>query len=337
MSLRALLAWVAFAVLLLLPVVTSAHALAPLGLLIHERAPGELSVSFKRALVQARGANVVPVFPAECSLREQRIERTDDAQITHYQLGCPAGLAGRELAVRGLRGASIDAVVRVELADGSVHRALLTAALPSWRVPYAVSRLAVVWSYGRLGLLHLLSGLDHMLFVLGLMWLVVERRRLIVALTAFTVGHSITLSAATLGWVAVPMQLAEVAIAASLMLLAGGILMKRPGDSALPRRRDMRWLWPMCTALGLLHGFGFAGALLDTGLPNAELPLALASFNIGIELGQLAVVLVAALVAHALRGRLPLSEVLRRQLPGYALGGVAAMWCIERALPALGL
>jgi hydrogenase/urease accessory protein HupE len=212
-----------------------------------------------------------------------------------------------------------------------VHRALLSASAPSYVVPHAVSRSSVVLSYGRLGIEHLLTGLDHVLFVLGLLWLVAERRRVIIALTAFTVGHSITLSAVSLGWMAVPTRLAEVAIAASLMVLAGAIVTKRE------RRSTMRWLWPACAAVGLLHGLGFAGALADTGLPSAEVPLALASFNIGIELAQVAVVLLAAWVARVFAERLPASELFRRQLPGYALGGIAAMWCIERALPALGL
>jgi len=216
----------------------------------------------------------------------------------------------------------------VELADGRSVQAVLRGSQPFHVVPERPSRLGVVRDYLRLGLEHIASGLDHLLFVLGLLLLVGGRLAPVVkTVTAFTLGHSVTLSLAVLGFVRFPVGLIELAIAASVFVL-GAELARGPGA---PASRLRRFPWAMAGAFGLLHGFGFAGALAQVGLPSGEIPLSLFAFNLGIELGQL------AFVALALAGwrllvlaRAPAPAWLRAA-PAYGIGTLAAYWCLERA------
>jgi len=195
---------------------------------------------------------------------------------------------------------------------------------------------AIFWSYRALGFGHVLSGYDHLLFVLGLLLLVHGRRRLLLTITAFTLGHSVTLAAAVLDAIAVDPDLVEICIAASFVLLAADIVNSataggRPGVFA-------RHPSGVAGAFGLLHGLGFAGALEATGILSGEIPLALLAFNLGIEVGQLlfiaCVLAFAGLLSSGLPTRLPAQC---RLLPAYAIGTVAFAWVIERSLAALGL
>jgi len=213
--------------------------------------------------------------------------------------------------------------VRVERGDPVRSRAGESIVIPE-----RPSRLGVLRDYLLLGVEHIASGLDHLLFVFGLLVLVAARTGpLVKTVTAFTVGHSVTLSLAVLGFVAFPSGLIELAIAASIFVL-GAELVHTPGERPGMLRR---FPWAMAGAFGLLHGFGFAGALAEVGLPSGEIPLALFAFNVGIELGQLAfigLVLVAwRLVVHV---QVPL-PTWSHALPAYGIGCLAAYWCIERA------
>jgi hydrogenase/urease accessory protein HupE len=191
---------------------------------------------------------------------------------------------------------------------------------PLFRLPARAERSETIVSYLRLGVRHILGGFDHLLFVAGLVLLVRSRRALLATVTAFTLGHALTLSCAALGFVRPPVAPIEVAIAASVFWLAVELA-----------DRTERTLGParLAFGFGLLHGFGFAAALSEGGLPSVDVPLALASFNAGIELGQLAVVGVLLVCVRALRR-------LERPL-AYAFGAVAGFWLIERSLVALGL
>jgi hydrogenase/urease accessory protein HupE len=218
-------------------------------------------------------------------------------------------------------------LIHVRLADGRSVRGLVNADQASFVVPERESALSVLRSYAGLGVEHLVTGLDHVLFVVGLVLLVSSWRSLVATITSFTVGHSVTLSLATLGLVQVPTLWFELAIAFSILVL-GAELARRDARESWLRRRP----WAMAFGFGLLHGLGFAGALSEIGLPPGDIPLALLSFNVGVEIGQLMVV--APLVAAIAIGGERLAGIFRPlvRVPAYVIGSLAAFWCIERAV-----
>jgi hypothetical protein len=304
----------------------SAHRLAPSYLELREEAPGVFAVLWRTPQLVARGTRLTPVLP--CETRGEPVASAEaNALVLRSTLVCKDGLVGRELAVDGLAGSGTDAVVRVAFADGREVRSVLGAARPSLRVPERESALAVAGAYLRLGVEHLMSGLDHALFVLGLLALLRGGRRLVLAITAFTLGHSVTLAAASLAGVRLAAPPVEVAIAVSLVALAGALARPDGGaGSGLARRPAL-----LPFGFGLLHGLGFAGALAEAGLPGHALPLALLSFNLGIEVGQLALVALAwPVLALLSRAPLPRSRFLC-ELPATALGGIGVYLALDRA------
>jgi hydrogenase/urease accessory protein HupE len=202
---------------------------------------------------------------------------------------------------------------------------VLTGADGEYVVPERQGPFEVLADYAALGGEHILTGLDHLLFVWGLLLLVSTRRALIFTITAFTLGHSVTLSLAVLGYVDFPTGLVELAIAISILVLAVE-LTSSGGWGALRRHPSL-----LAGSFGLLHGFGFAGALADVGLPPEEIPLSLLSFNVGIELGQLAFVFCVLLAGRLLRPLVAGSPGWMRAAPAYAIGSLAVFWCFERA------
>jgi hydrogenase/urease accessory protein HupE len=184
----------------------------------------------------------------------------------------------------------------------------------------------VVAAYFGLGVKHMLTGVDHLLFLLGLVLLARTRRALLATIGAFTIGHSLTLSLAVLQVIVLPAGPIEVAIASSVLVLAIE-LAREPSAPTLMRRHP----WTMAGSFGLLHGLGFAAALRAAGLPAGEIPLALLAFNFGIELGQLVLVLPAILLRAMLAGRDVSIPRWAQQVPIYAMGSLAAFWCFARA------
>jgi len=310
----------------------SAHPLAPSLLDVREREGGRVDVLWKTPLIQASGANLQPELPAHCTpLVEPIVERDDVSVSLRWSEDCGArGIVGESLRVVGLERSRTDVLVHVELRDGRRLRRVISGADAVFPVSERQSRWRVAFDYGRLGVEHILSGLDHLTFVLGLMLLVRSRRALLFTLTAFTLGHSVTLSAAVLGYVDFPTRMVEFAIALSIFVLAAELSAGRDDDAT--HRRP----WGFAFVFGLLHGLGFAGALSEVGLPADEIPLALLSFNLGIEVGQIAfVALVWGLLVAAGR-HAQTAPAWLRALPVYGIGSLAAMWCIERALAWLG-
>jgi len=243
-----------------------------------------------------------------------------------WSVRCAGGLAGGTIAIQGLAGTITDVLVRLVPASGSAVEARLTPAAPSFVVPAEASSWDLVATYTLLGVEHILLGIDHLLFVLALLLLVRGGWRIVQTLTAFTLAHSVTLAAAVLGYVEVPIAPVEAVIALSILFLALEICRLAAGQVPLSARRP----WLVAFAFGLLHGFGFAGALSETGLPPDAIPLALLTFNLGVELGQVAFV-AAALPLLGL-----LSRLLRQRrrwglvAGAYAIGSLAAAWLIER-------
>lgn len=306
----------------------TAHPLDPVFLEITEEPGGRLDVLWRLPLAQSVTAPLEPVLPAGCSPRAEPVV-TESAQraTLRWQVDC-AGRSPRGLrvGVAGLRERETDALLRVRLASGHVVQKVLRGDDAFLTIPEAPRAADVLRDYLRLGLEHILTGLDHLLFVLGLVLLVEGGRQRLWTITAFTAGHSVTLSLAVLGFVSFPPQPIEALIAASIFVVGVELTRDEPEGASWIRRAP----WWMAFSFGLLHGLGFAGALTQVGLPVEEIPLALLSFNLGIELGQL--LFVAAVVAigaafASLSVRRP--KALRR-IPAYAIGSLAAFWVLDR-------
>jgi hydrogenase/urease accessory protein HupE len=318
-----------FALALLLgAAAASAHEVRPAYLEITERGPDTYDVLFK---VPAAGDDLrlglAVRMPADAEVVDPpRGAFAGRAHVQRSRVRRAGGLAGTTIAIDGLAATLTDALVRVELADGTVQTARVTPDAPSFIVAAAPGSGAVARTYLALGLEHILLGVDHLLFVLALLILVPDLRRLLWTVTAFTLAHSLTLAAATLGWVAVPPPPVEAVIALSIVFVAGEIVhgaRGRPGSSA-------RQPWVVALAFGLLHGFGFAGALHEIGLPQHAIPLALLAFNAGVELGQIlfvGAVLGGTMLLARLRVRPPRAW---RTATAYGIGAVASYWLVER-------
>jgi hydrogenase/urease accessory protein HupE len=255
-----------------------------------------------------------------------RSERSDRAHVERSQIRRPGGLVGAEITIEGLSATLTDTLVRIQHGDGTTQVLRLTPEQPSFVVQVAPGPFQVASTYLVLGVEHILLGIDHLLFVLALLILVAGWRQLIWTITAFTAAHSITLAAATLGWVVVPPPPVEAVIALSIVFVALEIIRASRGDASL----GIRAPWLVAFAFGLLHGFGFAGALSEIGLPQQQIPLALFTFNMGVEIGQLlfvgAVLLLARLPAR-LGVRVPRGW---ERAAAYGIGSIAMFWVIER-------
>ena len=304
--------------------------MAPALLDLRESPTGDVAVMWKISALRAPGVEVRPILPASCRAQPDPVTTTEEGGgiVARWTVSCgPAGLVGGRIGIAGLEGAKIDGLMRVTLADGRHFQTVLRAREPFATIPERPRQVDVVRAYAALGVEHILTGGDHLLFVFGLLMLVDTIGVLLKTVTAFTVGHSVTLSLAVLGFARLPSAPIEATIAASVLALAVE-LAREPASPTVMRR----FPWVMAFAFGLLHGLGFAGALREVGLPSGEVPLALLAFNCGIELGQLvfiAVVLAARWALRRLDVRLP---VWAYRVPVYAMGSLAAFWCIERGV-----
>jgi hypothetical protein len=314
------------AALALLADPAAAHPLAPSLLEVVERAPGDVLVRWKTPAKRVPGSRLAPVLPPECTAAGDPLVRGGATEVvTEWTLSCPDVLAGRTLAIEGIASSKAAVLLRVELADGRRLLHVLGPDDAGFVIPARQSRTAVARSYGGLGVEHILTGPDHLLFVLGLLLLVGGGRPLLWTVTAFTAGHSVTLSLAVLGYVHFPAGPIEVLIALSIFLLATELARRSPAPSLLSR-----WPWGMAFVFGLLHGLGFAGALAQIGLPSIDIPLALLAFNAGIEIGQLAFVVAALAVGAVAAPLVRLRPRLARLVPTYVIGSLAAYWVFER-------
>jgi hydrogenase/urease accessory protein HupE len=250
----------------------------------------------------------------------------ENAYIERWQISRPGGLTGQILGIDGIVGGITDVIVRIERLDGTSQVERLLPQSPQFTVKAATGTTDVAWSYLVLGVEHILGGVDHLLFVLALLLIVRGGRRIFLTITAFTVAHSITLVSATMGWMNVPGPPVEAMIALSIVFVAAELVRGVRGKPGLTARAP----WIVAFSFGLLHGFGFAGALAEVGLPQKAVPLALLTFNVGVELGQLLFVAFAFAARAALR-RLPVAQQgwMTYATP-YAIGGIAMYWVIER-------
>jgi hydrogenase/urease accessory protein HupE len=307
----------------------AAHELRPAYLELTETSPGQYSVLWRVPATGDRRLALYVRLPAACkALSEPAGRIADGSYFERWQADCPAGLKGEVLVVDGLRSSLTDALARIAWADGTVEVARLTPEQPAYTLKGAQTRLDVARAYFLLGVEHILGGIDHLLFVLALMLLIREPWMLVKTITAFTVAHSITLAGAALGWFSLPQAPVEAVIALSIAFVASELLRQTPGE----RRLSQAYPWVVAFAFGLLHGFGFAGALKEIGLPQGDVPLALLTFNLGVEAGQLifvaAMLVLWRLVSALIRA--PLEPV--RMVLAYGIGTAATVWLIERLL-----
>lgn len=319
----------------LLPPSVSADLLAPSLLELREMEGNRVAVRWKTPLVQPRGVVVRPVLPERCrQLTAAVAERETMALVSRWSMDCgPSGLAGLEVEIEGLDDSGTSALVRIRFVGGGSVRVVLRGDTPTFQVPEQQrpqGPFGVAWEYLALGFMHLLTGVDHLLFVLGLLLLVRGWRSLLFTVTAFTLGHSVTLSLASLGLINLSQAPVEATIAFSIFLLAVELARDRSRPTFLSR-----YPWGMAAGFGLLHGLGFAGALADIGLPVGEIPLALISFNVGIEGGQL--LFIALLVGSKRVGEwlsVP-AWVGSPRAVAYFVGPLAVLWCCERTVAAI--
>lgn len=305
-----------------------AHPLAPALLNIQETEAGRAEITWKTSRFRVPGATLTPVLPAHCRGDDTPVVRQDSTSVTlNWRVDCtPEGFVGYRVGVEGLGPAKVDALVRVALADGRLAQRVLRARAPFLVIPARPQFLAVVRDYVVLGIQHILTGADHLLFVFGLLLLVQTGRLLVATITAFTVGHSVTLTLAVLRIATVPSGPIEVLIALTVLALAVELSRETPSPTLM-----QRFPWAMAFAFGLLHGLGFAGALREVGLPAGDIPAALLSFNVGIEAGQIAFVLVVTSARWSLAGLLSRVPHWMRWVPVYTIGSLAAFWCFQRS------
>jgi len=311
-----------------------AHRFAPSLLKVTETAGQQYNLVWKTPAQATSSIPLQPTWPEQCKVLSSsppQIEGT--GKVYSWKLQCDGlgddGLIGQTLGVSGLGANQASAMLMINLIDGRKYQQVLNGERPDFVVPEEPGRGEVVRDYTGLGFEHIWSGIDHLMFVFGLLLLVGGGSRLVWTITAFTVGHSITLSLVTLGYFDYPVAWVEFAIAVSIFVLAVELTRSGKGDLL------QRYPWWLAGGFGLLHGMGFAGALAETGLPHENLPLALLFFNVGIEIGQLTFILGALLIWQLLKRVAGSHPERMLPVPVYILGSLSAMWCIQRGLEAL--
>jgi hypothetical protein len=312
---------------LVVPLRAEAHESRPAYLELTQTDEDTFDVLWK---VPARGDRRLGLyvrFPENCEVvAEPRGMFTGGAWVERWSIRHSGALVGETIHIDGLRSSLTEAHVRIARLDGRTLIARLMPSDPSFTVAASPTRLQAALAYLTIGIKHILGGVDHLLFVLGLLFLVRSRWMLVKTVTSFTIAHSITLAVATLGYARAPSELLNVLIAMSILFLGPEIVRLTRGETTLTIRHP----WLVAFAFGLLHGFGFASGLTSLGLPQAEIPLALLLFNVGVEIGQLGFVAVL-LGVHASLRQLEFQWSPRLELvPGYLIGSLGAYWMIGR-------
>jgi hydrogenase/urease accessory protein HupE len=318
-----------------------AHEARPGFLELRETGPGTYSFLWKKPTGGEIEIQIAPVVPQGCRLATKDRQPppygrsasggeqlTPGAMVARGTLTCEGGLAGKVIGIAGLEATISDVLLRLHHADGRLESHLLRPATPSVALGGITTATERALGYVQLGVQHILLGVDHLLFVLGLLLIVGDRWTLVKTITSFTLAHSITLAIATLGYASAPLPPLNAAIALSILFLGPEVVRRWHGETSFTIRHP----WVVAFAFGLLHGFGFASGLTAMGLPKAEVPLALLLFNVGVELGQVAFVLLVILLERSFEVLELRWPRLVERLPGYAVGTLGAYWSIQRTL-----
>lgn len=312
----------------------SADELRPAVVELTEREAGQWSLEWKLPVsADSRGGTVPlaePTIPQSCEMLGEPVQRAAPlALLGSARLVCAKNLAGERFGLSQLLG-NEDAIARFAPLDRPTQTFRLTAEAPTAKIAAAPERWAVARDYFVIGTEHILMGWDHLLFVIALVFLVRSGWPVVKAASAFTLAHSITLVATTLGYTGLPGRPVEALIALSIVFLAVEVMraLRDPAHRTWTRRAP----WLVAFAFGLLHGFGFAGALAEIGLPQGEIASALVAFNIGVEAGQLLVIAALIALLSALKRVAPLLETPAIHSATYAIGITGCFWLFERVV-----
>lgn len=304
-----------------------AHELRPAYLDMRETATNEFAVLWKVAALDDLRLGLYVRLPDVCKAKTETVRTIQDgAYFERWSVACPNGLKGQEIVIDGLRSTVTDALARIEYRDGTKQIARLTPEKLTLLVASGQSWLEVAKAYFLLGVDHILTGFDHLLFVLALILLIHDRWMLVKTVTAFTIAHSITLAGATLGYISLPQKPVEATIALSIAFVASELVKVRSGE----RRLSENYPWIVAFVFGLLHGFGFAGALKEAGLPQTDISLALLTFNLGVEAGQLMFIAAALVVFRAAGMLLTVPIAPARIAAAYLIGTTSMVWLVAR-------
>ena len=312
----------------LLPCLTFAHEIRPAYLEIKQTTETTYEVLWKIPLLGNKAPKIDPILPDNFTLEQIDDEFLPDSYIRRYKGNYQTELNGQTISIKGLDLTLVDVLVQINLIDESSYTLLLQPDKAEAIIPKEPNKWEVIQLYILLGIEHILIGIDHLLFVLGLLLLVKGIKPLIQTITAFTVAHSITLGAATFDLIRVPQAPVEAVIALSIVFLAKEYISVKEGEESM----TAKYPWIVAFTFGLLHGFGFAGALSEIGFPQKEVPLALLTFNIGVELGQLIFIGIIGLLWMVLKKtNLPQPKWSWKVLP-YGMGIIASFWLVERVV-----
>jgi hypothetical protein len=305
-----------------------AHTSLPGYLELNETAPGSFAMIWRIPAAEGPPPAIYPTFPSNCVVpNELTSEDAPGSVVERGLIRCgPEGLAGKTLGIENLNVTILDVLVRITFADGTSVTQIVRPLAPSFVVHKDGRSRVDALGYVRLGIGHILYGIDHLLFVLGLLLIVPGTRMLLKTITAFTIAHTTTLALATFGVVHLAPTPIEAVIALSIVFLAAELAQHRRGVQGLTYRRP----WLVAFAFGLLHGFGFAGTLSRIGIPPHDIPLALFSFNIGVETGQIAFVAAVLAFIHSLRTLEIQWPQWAYRIPPYAIGSLASFWFLQR-------
>lgn len=311
----------------LIAIPVCSHELRPAYLEIRETSTDTFAITWKVPALGDRRLSLDVRLPDACTNHGEVVSTFDGtAHFARWSARCPGSLEGLEITIEGLRATLTDVLVRIANADGSTQIARLTPEAPTLVVTVTQTAFEVASTYFVLGVDHILSGFDHLLFVAALMLLIHERWMLVKTITAFTVAHSITLAGAALGYLSLPQKPVEAVIALSIAFVAYEVVKSKPTH----RRRAESYPWLVAFAFGLLHGFGFAGALREIGLPQTDVPIALLTFNLGVEAGQLLFVAGVLGSYKAITALVTVPMTSARLAIAYGIGTVATFWFLTR-------
>jgi hydrogenase/urease accessory protein HupE len=304
-----------------------AHETRPAYLEVKEVAPNQYEILWRTPVNAGMRLPILLQLPKGVrNSTPPTVQELTDSLLERRSVEVAGGLAGKRIDFVGLQGTITDVLVRVELRDGRSWTTIVRPTQPWIDIAAAQGKWAVAGAFIVQGIRHILFGADHMLFVLGLLLIVTDRWMLLKTVTAFTVAHSITLAIATLGYAEVPVVPLNAAIALSILFLGPEIVRSWRHETSFTIRHP----WVVAFAFGLLHGFGFASALTSAGLPHHDLPLALLTFNVGVEIGQLSFVALILLLERSFQILQVSWPRWTQALPGYTVGSLGAFWTIQR-------
>jgi hypothetical protein len=309
------------------------HETRPAYLEIKESTANHFDVVWRTPVNAGMRLPIVLQLPPDAkNVTAPTTQELTDSLLERRSIVAAGGLGGKRVDIVGLQGTITDVLVRVELLDGRNWTTIIHPSQAWFEVTPTQGKLATAGNFIVQGIRHISLGADHLLFLLGLLLIVKDRWMLLKTVTAFTVAHSITLAIATLGYASAPVVPLNAAIALSILFLGPEIVRSWRGETSFTIRHP----WAVAFAFGLLHGFGFAGALISAGLPRTELPLALVSFNVGVEIGQVGFILLVLLLERSFRVLEVRWPRWIRVVPGYTVGSLGAFWTVQRIVILLG-